>query len=85
MLAADETSRKALILRWAAFGCLALIAACCTPYGWNALLAAQKILSLGGALPLLLEWKPADFGSIRSSCASCSAWGSRCIVASRCR
>ena len=64
VLAAEEKARKALILRWAGFGCLALIAACCTPYGWNALLAAQKILSLGGALPLLLEWKPADFGSI---------------------
>jgi hypothetical protein len=64
VLAAEEKKRKALILRWACFGCIALIAACCTPYGWNALLAAQKILSLGGALPLLLEWKPADFGSI---------------------
>jgi hypothetical protein len=51
-------------LRWAGFGLLALVAACCTPYGWNAMLAAQKILSLGSALPLLLEWRPADFGSI---------------------
>jgi hypothetical protein len=64
VLAAEETSRRALILRWAGFACLALIAACCTPYGWNALLAARKILSLGEALPLLLEWRPADFSSI---------------------
>jgi hypothetical protein len=64
VLAAEERARKALLLRWAGFGLLALVAACCTPYGWNAMLAAQKILSLGSALPLLLEWRPADFGSI---------------------
>jgi hypothetical protein len=64
VLAAEEKSRRVLILRWARFACLALIAACCTPYGWNALLAAQRILSLGDALPLLLEWRPADFSSI---------------------
>lgn len=64
VLAAQESARKALMLRWAGFGLLALVAACCTPYGWNALLAAQKILSLGSALPLLLEWRPADFGSV---------------------
>jgi len=30
----------------------------------NALLASQKILSLGKALPLISEWRPADFGGI---------------------
>jgi hypothetical protein len=64
VLAAEEASQKALILRWAGFACLALIAACCTPYGWNALLAAQRILNLGSALPLIMEWKPADFASV---------------------
>ena len=39
-------------------------ASCCTPYGWNALLASQKILELGSALPLIMEWQPADFGSL---------------------
>jgi len=56
--------RKSLVLRWAAFALAALIAACCTPYGWNALMAAQKILALGSALPLIAEWRPADFGSL---------------------
>ena len=56
--------RQALILRWAAFALAALVAACCTPYGWNSLLASQKILELGGALPLIMEWKPADFGNV---------------------
>jgi hypothetical protein len=40
------------------------MASCCTPYGWNALLASQKILELGSALPLILEWQPADFGHV---------------------
>jgi hypothetical protein len=56
--------RYMLALRWAAFGVAALIAACCTPYGWNSLLASQKILGLGQALPLIMEWRPANFGSI---------------------
>src|ERR1700682_3177611 len=64
VLSADIKSRKALALRWAAFGVAALMASCCTPYGWNSLLASQKILALGGALPLIMEWKPADFGSL---------------------
>ena len=61
---ADAHSRRSLVLRWAAFAVAALIASCCNPYGWNALLASQKILSLGSALPLIMEWKPADFGSV---------------------
>ena len=61
---AEASARKALFLRWFGFGLAALAASCITPYGWNALLASQKILSLGAALPLIMEWRPADFGSI---------------------
>ena len=61
---ADAPQRRALALRWAAFAVAALAASCCTPYGWNSLLASQKILALGGALPLILEWRSADFSSI---------------------
>jgi hypothetical protein len=61
---ADVTSRKSLALRWAGFALAALIASCATPYGWNSLLASQKILALGSALPLIMEWRPADFGSL---------------------
>lgn len=64
VLNADAHSRKSLALRWAAFAAAALIAGCCTPYGWNALLASRKILALGSALPLITEWRPADFGSL---------------------
>lgn len=64
VLNADASLRKSLALRWTAFAAAALLAACCTPYGWNSLLASQKILGLGGALPLITEWRPADFGRI---------------------
>jgi hypothetical protein len=52
------------VLRWVVFGVAALAASCVTPYGWNALLASQKILGLGGALPLIREWAAADFSSL---------------------
>ena len=64
VLGAEAASRHQLILRWGAFVAASFVAACCTPYGWNALLAAQRILSLGSALPLIMEWKPADFSSL---------------------
>ena len=64
VLNADAKQRPALAARWAAFGLAAVAASCCTPYGWNSLLASLKIVGLGGALPLIMEWRPADFGSI---------------------
>jgi hypothetical protein len=64
VLGADVKARKALALRWAAFALAALLLSCCTPYGWNSLLASQKILALGDALPLIGEWRPANFGSV---------------------
>ena len=64
VVGAEARHRQTLMLRWAAFGLAALLASFATPYGWDALLAARKILELGGALPLIMEWKPADFGSL---------------------
>jgi hypothetical protein len=61
---ADARTRKSLILRWTAFAVAAIAASCVTPYGWGSLLAARKILSLGEALPLIMEWRPADFSSV---------------------
>jgi hypothetical protein len=61
---ADRRMRKSLALRWAAFAVAAIAASCVTPYGWGSLLAARKILALGDALPLIMEWRPADFSSI---------------------
>jgi hypothetical protein len=64
VVGANEKQRKSLVLRWALFAVLALGASCCTPYGWNALLASQKILELGSALPLISEWRPTQFGGL---------------------
>jgi hypothetical protein len=66
VVGADSKARKQLVLRWAAFGFAAVAAACCTPYGWNAILASQKILELRSARPLIVEWHPSDFSSIGS-------------------
>ena len=64
VVSAEARLRAPLMLRWAAFGLAALLTSFVTPYGWNALLASQKILGLGAALPLIMEWRPADFGSV---------------------
>lgn len=61
--AADREVRFALALRWALFGLAALAASCCTPYGWETLLGATRILGLGKLLLLIPEWMPADFSS----------------------
>ena len=60
----DSCNRMALAVRWAVFGALALAASCCTPYGWDSLLASRKILALGSALPLITEWRAADFTTL---------------------
>jgi hypothetical protein len=57
----DAPLRKSLALRWALFAAAALIASCLTPYGWDALFAARRILDLGQALELIGEWRPANF------------------------
>jgi hypothetical protein len=58
---AQPGRRMPLVVQWSAFAALALAASCCTPYGWESLLASRKILALGGALPLITEWRAADF------------------------
>lgn len=60
----DPKRRFKLAARWALFGLAALAASCCTPYGWDTLLAATRILNLGKLLSLISEWRPADFSSI---------------------
>jgi hypothetical protein len=61
---ADAAARKSLALRWAAFGLAALVAACCTPYGWNSMVEPIKILAFGNAMPLVMEFRPVDFGKL---------------------
>jgi hypothetical protein len=47
----------------ALFALGAIAASCCTPYGWNRLLGAAKILDLGELLSPISEWWPANFSS----------------------
>ena len=58
----ERKDRVTLAMRWALFGVAAVAACCCTPYGWNTLLGAAKILSLGKLLSMIWEWMPANFG-----------------------
>jgi hypothetical protein len=58
---AAAPARRQLALRWAAFGALAVIACCVTPYGAGSLLAAWRILTLGDTLLMITEWRPIDF------------------------
>jgi hypothetical protein len=60
---AEAPRRGPLALRWAVFAVAAAAACCATPYGWNALLAAHKILDLGELLTLISEWAPVSFAS----------------------
>ena len=64
VLTADKSCRKALSLEWIAFSLAAFAMSCATPYGWNSLLAAKRIIDLGDALSLIIEWRPADFSSV---------------------
>ncbi|QQO19786.1 hypothetical protein JJB98_07630 [Bradyrhizobium diazoefficiens] len=63
---AGKGRRLRLFVRWVLFGVGALIASCCTPYGWRTLLGATNILSLGELLSLILEWVPANFATFTS-------------------
>ncbi|UGV25733.1 hypothetical protein E0H22_08570 [Rhodopseudomonas boonkerdii] len=59
---APKERQARMLLRWILFGVAALAASCVTPYGWEALLASQRILGLGAALAVIGEWRPANFG-----------------------
>jgi len=61
---AEGAQRAALLPRWIVFGLAALAASCATPYGWNSILAARRILDLGELLHLIDEWRPADFSRL---------------------
>ena len=60
---AEKGRRLALFMRWVLFGIGALIASCCTPYGWRTLQGVTNILSLGELLTLIFEWMPANFAT----------------------
>jgi len=57
-------ARRETALRWFGFGVLALIAACVTPYGWEPILVAWRMLGLGEVTSVISEWQPQDFSRI---------------------
>src|SRR5262249_19096625 len=61
---APAPRRKMLAFKWALFGIGALAASCVTPYGWDTLFAARKILDLGGVLAVIPEWTPVSFAQV---------------------
>jgi hypothetical protein len=56
--------RRRAATDWIAFGALALGAACLNPYGPELIAATIRILSLGQALSLIVEWRPQDFSKL---------------------
>ena len=59
----ERKDRVRLTIQWTLFGIAAVVACCCTPYGWNTLIGAAKILSLGKLLSMIWEWMPANFAT----------------------
>jgi len=60
---AAPAERTRVALRWAGFGFLAVAAACITPYGPESIVVTSRILGLGQALSLIVEWRPQDFST----------------------
>jgi hypothetical protein len=56
--------RRQVATQWIRFGLLALVAACVTPYGPESIAVTWRILRLGGALSIIGEWQPQDFGRL---------------------
>ena len=61
---ASTAERRQAALQWGRFALLALLAACVTPYGPESILMTWRILGLGEALSLIIEWQPQDFSRL---------------------
>ena len=61
---AAAQDRRSVARQWIVFGVLALGAACANPYGPELIRATIRILSLGQALSLIVEWRPQDFSRL---------------------
>jgi hypothetical protein len=51
---------------WIGFGLAAALTACITPYGPESILVTQRILGLGDALDIIVEWRPQDFSKLEA-------------------
>ena len=61
---APATERLRAAKSWILFGALAFAAACINPYGPEMLVANVRLLLLGQALPVIMEWRPEDFSHL---------------------
>jgi hypothetical protein len=61
---AAPAARRALAIRWLAFGVLALVAALINPYGPGIFLVIVETMNLGSALGLITEWQPQNFAHL---------------------
>jgi hypothetical protein len=52
--------------RWIGFGAAAVLAACVTPYGPESILVTGRILGLGDALGIIVEWRSQDFSKLEA-------------------
>jgi len=64
LLVAQKADRWQAARQWGVFGLLTILAACITPYGPASMVMTGRILGLGEALALLVEWRPQDFSKI---------------------
>src|SRR4029079_14454038 len=64
ILSAPRDDRLRTVFGWFRFGILTVAAASITPYGPESMLVTARILGLGGALGVIGEWRPVDFGQI---------------------
>ncbi len=62
LVSASGTEKRVQLAKgWVLFGLAASVAACLTPYGYQPILVAGRIMTLGDALPLISEWRSPDF------------------------
>jgi hypothetical protein len=52
--------------RWIGFAVAAALTACITPYGPESILVTQRILGLGDALGIIVEWRAQDFSRLEA-------------------
>jgi hypothetical protein len=62
LLQEDKRTWPRILRQWIAFGALAALASCLTPYGPGSLLMPLTTLGVGHALTTIVEWRPQDFG-----------------------
>jgi hypothetical protein len=55
------SDRRRVLIGWSAFLAAAGLAALIHPYGVEHVVAARKVLDLGPAKAVIMEWRPADF------------------------